>query len=266
MYYGKKLFRQVEQSTTPLTDAFITATGITSTTIINALETFEGSLNSNSLTSKMIAIYPFVGGTAATHKYNFMDARDLDAAFRVDFNGTWTHNSNGARNVSTGYADTHLVPNTEATSIHLSKYTTDNSNTGTDEIDIGARDASSNLWLSLWYNKSGFSNNLLARHASNTVLLDGGVVTDSQGMGCVSKVGTTAQLYKNGTSLDSKTDTAGLPTTSIYFGCYNQTGSPRLYSDRINTFISIGDGLTSTEVSNLYTIVQQLQTDLSRNV
>jgi hypothetical protein len=45
----------------------------------------------------MKALYPFVGGTAAKHKFNFMDARDLDAAFRLVFSGGVTHSTNGVQ-------------------------------------------------------------------------------------------------------------------------------------------------------------------------
>ena len=54
----------------------------------------------------MKALYPFVGGTATSHKFNLKDPRDLDAAFRLQFNGGWTHNSNGVTpNGTNGYAD-----------------------------------------------------------------------------------------------------------------------------------------------------------------
>ena len=76
---------------TARTSAFAAATGITDTTILNALNTFDTGLISNGLDTKMKALYPFVGGTANTHKFNFMDARDTDAAFRLQFNGGYIH-------------------------------------------------------------------------------------------------------------------------------------------------------------------------------
>jgi hypothetical protein len=97
-------------SYTARTTAFIAATGITDTTIINALNTMDLSLISNGLDTKMKALYPFVGGTASTHKYNFMDARDLNAAFRLTFNGGWTHSSTGALpNGTNAVSYTHLT-------------------------------------------------------------------------------------------------------------------------------------------------------------
>ena len=79
-----------------LTTAWIAATGETDTTIISALNTLETDLTTYGLTAKIKALYPMVGGTAAKHKFNFMDARDTDAAYRLTFNGGWTHSSTGA--------------------------------------------------------------------------------------------------------------------------------------------------------------------------
>ena len=64
----------------------------------------------------MKAIYPFVGGSAASHKFNLKDPRDLDAAFRLAFNGGWTHASTGAKpNGSNGWANTYFNPSLNLT-------------------------------------------------------------------------------------------------------------------------------------------------------
>ena len=106
---------------TARTTAFATATAITDTTILNALNTFDLGLISNGLDTKMKAIYPFVGSTATTQKYNFMDARDLDVAFRLQFNGGWTHSSTGALpNGTNAYANTYVTPSTNLNADNLS--------------------------------------------------------------------------------------------------------------------------------------------------
>ncbi len=89
--------------------AFITAAGITDATQQQAINTLVVDMKGYGIWTKMKAIYPFVGGTATTHKYNLKDPRDLDAAFRLSFNGGWTHSSNGALpNGSNAYADTYF--------------------------------------------------------------------------------------------------------------------------------------------------------------
>ena len=103
-------------SNTPRTSEFLTATGITDATIINALNAMDTSLISAGLlpsgtgAGKIKALYPIVGG-ASSHKYNFVDPRDVDAAFRLQFFGGWTHSANGMQpNRINGWANTFLTP------------------------------------------------------------------------------------------------------------------------------------------------------------
>ena len=73
----------IAQILTVRTSAFLTASAISDATIRGGLNTFDIGLIANSLDTKMKAVYPFVGGTASTHRWNFMDARDLNAAYRL---------------------------------------------------------------------------------------------------------------------------------------------------------------------------------------
>ena len=244
-------------------DAFIVAAGITDQTQINAISQLVSDLKGYGIWSKMKAIYPFVGGTASTHKWNLKDPRDLDAAFRLGFNGGITHSSTGALfNGTTGYANTFCNPSTNLTNpSHLSYYTVTNANTGTDQIDIGI----TSFWLSLWYNGSGF-NAMLARNQSNSVLLESSTVTNSQGFGLVTKIGTTAKIFMNNVQRDSKTDsTTTYSNLNIFLGALN-TSSVLFYTNRNCAFASIGNGLDDTEAANLYTAVQAFQTILGRQV
>jgi len=256
---------QIAQILTVRTDSFLTASAISDATIRGGLNTFDIGLISNSLDTKMKALYPFVGGTASTHKFNFMNAADTNAAFRLQFLGSWTHSSTGALpNFGTNaYADTFLNANTSLTSpSHLSYYTRTNANTGSDQIDIGT----TNFWLSLWYKASGLDA-ILARNQTVTVLLNGGAVTDSRGFGLTTKIGTTAKIFKNATQVASATDTGTtLPNTSIYIGAANFANTANLYTNRQCSFASIGDGLTDTDATNLYNLTQALQTTLGRQV
>ena len=59
------------------------------------------------------AVYGFVGGTSASHKWNWKDLRDVDGAFRLTFinTGDIIHSSNGVSFGGTnGYADSNLLP------------------------------------------------------------------------------------------------------------------------------------------------------------
>ena len=63
--------------------AFLAATGIADATTIDALCALVTSLKADGIWSKLDAIYPVVGSTAATKKYNLKNPLDTDAAFRL---------------------------------------------------------------------------------------------------------------------------------------------------------------------------------------
>src|SRR5262245_27713895 len=86
--------------------AFITAAGITDDTQEAALHTLVIAAKANGWWTKCFAIYPMVGGSASSHKYNLKDPQDTNGAYRLDFQGGWSHTSSGADpNGTTGYAD-----------------------------------------------------------------------------------------------------------------------------------------------------------------
>ena len=183
-----------------LTTAWIAATSETDTTIISALNTLETDLTTYGLTSKMKALYPMVGGTAAKHKFNFMDSRDLDAAFRLTFNGGWTHSSTGALpNGTNAFADTFLKP-----SITLSQ-----NNCGFSYYSRTNRAITASIGV---YDASSYQFCLFPRLSTDTMInriattvYAGDVysgITDSRGFFTSSRnTSAYSKLFRNGTSL-----------------------------------------------------------------
>jgi hypothetical protein len=89
--------------------AFTTAAGLTDDTQKSAINTLVKDLKRFNLWSKIKAFYPFVGGSATSHKFNLLDPRDTNDAYRLTFSGGWTHSSMGAQcNASNTSADTFL--------------------------------------------------------------------------------------------------------------------------------------------------------------
>ena len=250
-----------------LTTAWIAETGETDLTILGALNTLESDMATYGLTSKMKALYPFVGGTAAKHKFNFMDARDLDAAFRLTFNGGWTHSSTGALpNGTNAYADTYLNPVTNLTnsSNHLSYY----SRTATVgiTIEMGNINSASSLIFHLRPAVNYFSGATFT--GANPLNFTS--TSNSNGFWMGSKRSNTDRaIFKNGINEATNTvnDATVFNSWSIYLGASNlQTNTPYFYSSKECAFSTIGDGLTNAEAANFYTAVQAFQTTLSRNV
>ena len=107
----------------PDAQAFITAAAIADPTQQAAINTLVVDLKGYSIWTKMQALYPMVGGTASTHKFNLKNPLDTDAAFRLVFSGGWTHSANGALpNGTNAYADTFITPSTSLSlnSTHIS--------------------------------------------------------------------------------------------------------------------------------------------------
>jgi len=261
MYYGliSSMKKTVAASYTARTTAFIAATGISDTTIINALNTMDLSLISNGLDTKMKALYPFVGGTASTHKYNFMDARDLDAAFRLTFNGGWTHASTGATpNGTNAYANTFLNPfNYGQNDFSFGCYLR---TTGSYGCYIGAVATYRNYLLpfgTTYYaqiNSSGYASTVIT--SAQTTKLH--VISRT--------TSATASTYINGTLLfNDNVVSDGKPNSNMYIGALNSSGLG-YYSSNEQAFAFIADGLSPTDVTNLTNTVQNFQTTLSRQV
>jgi hypothetical protein len=265
--FQTSLGRQFDVPTVSDADAqaFLNAANINDITQANAINTLVIDLKAAGLWTKMKAIYPFVGGTTFTHKWNLKDPRNLTAAYILNYVGGVTHDSNGINfNGTNSYAETNLNPTLHLTTpSHLSYYTRTNGNTNTDQIDLGISD----FWLSLWYKAPGY-NNMLARNQNTAVLLNGGVVTDSRGFGLVTKISNTAKLFKNGIQKDSKTDTVTTyNNATISIGAFSLNAVTKLfYTNRQSSFASIGAGLTDTEAANYYIAVQAFQTNLGRQV
>jgi hypothetical protein len=116
----------------PNTDAFnfLDAAGITRTdnnsAIILGIANLTTDLKQYGLWDKMKAIYPMVGGTSGSHKFNLKDPRDADSAYRLNFSGSWVHSSTGATpsGISGTYANTFIIPNVDLINrnLHLSYY------------------------------------------------------------------------------------------------------------------------------------------------
>ena len=247
---------------TTRTAAFATATGITDTTILNALNTFDTGLISNGLDTKMKALYPFVGGNATTHKYNFMDARDTDSAFRLQFNGGWVHSSTGVLpNGTNAYADTYYnLQYLNQNNTHLSIYNTNNSYVK--NIDMGAfNETSGNGAFIATEVALGLSRARIFKNALDYTL------TDNRGYFLANSNSTNSQYYINNVNRSTIANSGTFPLDSrnIYIGALNGTNS-YYFANGKYTFSSIGDGLTPSEATAFYTLVQALQTSLSRQV
>jgi hypothetical protein len=253
--------------------AFITAASITDTTQQNAIITLVSDLKTYGIWNKMKAIYPFVGGTASTHKWNLKDPRDDNSAYRLQFVNGWTHSLTGAKPSGTdGFANTFLVPNTKLTqwNTHLSYYSRTAARTSS-SIEMGSYDGSStNLFSLILPRTNGLTSCTMYSQAIATD--EAKTTLGTTGLGFyigtrTSNSASTHKLFRNNSLMATAITSAGvLQPDTVYIGALHSGANANLFSAKEVAFSSIGDGLTDTEASNLYTAVNNYQVALSRNV
>ncbi len=246
--------------------AFIIATGITDPTEESAINTLVIDLKNAGLWTKLQAIYPVVGGTAVTHKYNLKDPQDLDTSFRLTFNGGWTHAATGMTpNGTTGFADTHFNPNVDLlfyTSGTIGIYS--RTANATDGVDIGCNDAVADLYIRPASITHTFLYGRWAPNAMTPLITTDGFIALTRG--------TTSDLdcYKTGLPLLPSNTNAMWATILInynmYLGARNAGGSADMFSDRELAFGVIGSRLDGTEHLDLYNVIQTYQTTLGRQI
>lgn len=250
----------------PDAQAFLSAAGITDATITAAIDTLVIQLKTIGVWTKMKAIYPFVGGTATTHKFNLKNPADTNAAFRLSFVGGWTHSANGIQgNGANTFANTFYVPNTECNSqnnsiaiyirnnVNEAKYdlfATNDAGGGTNSFGLIARYSTTNL--------SYYANGALISVLS----------ADSTGFWQGFTDATNNRFYRNsGEIASSALGINAISTSSLYIGANNGGGTLGFVASKQFAFASMGGTkLTTTEAANYYSAVQAFQTTLGRQV
>ena len=253
--------------------AFITAASITDNTQKTAVNTLVTDLKNANIWTKMKALYPFVGGSATSHKFNLKDPRDLDAAYRLTFSGGGTHSSTGyLTNNSNAYANTFFTPsaNQSLTSGSFGLYSRSSG--------FGQQFASSGI-----RNSSGQGVQLIIRRSDQLCLgvmwdestggiANSGTSTDARGFYLINRTANNSlKLFKNNSIIATNTNNqsaSGLQAQNYFIGGLNDGGNvmPFSYENKEFAFGVIGDGLSDSEESNLYTSIQSFQNTLSRAI
>ena len=242
----------------PDAEAFFTAAGITDTTQKNAVNQLVLDLKADSIWSKGIALYPFVGGTSSTHSYNLIDP----TTYQLSYSGGITHSSTGIKgNGSTGRYDTDIPLNVlDSDSASIAVYSRDNNTNGVDMgvtaptvggIQTNLRNGASN------HTSRAMSDPVLSTSSSNSALF-GGVSRQNS---------TTAATFLNKSKTSFTNSSSPIGSSLRIFGmCVNTSGGPVVFSSREQGLSWIGEGLTNTDIDNFVDINETYQTALGRFV
>lgn len=242
-------------------NAVVTAGGSLSPTEETAINQFVLDLKSASIWSKFFAMYPMVGGSAASCSINLA----APASYALTFFGSPTIASTGVQwNGTTQYANTGLTLSSVLTSTNggMSYY----SRTNIDEsaFDMGASTSGASTAPTGIIIRSGDTCYNLYGEGGYGINFNN---YDSRGMYTVDReTATDTSAYKNGLRYIIMAEAATIPSQAGYLGALNAGGAPDYYSSRECAFASFNQSLTQTEVGDLYTAVQALQTTLGRQV
>jgi hypothetical protein len=249
-------------------DRVTTAGGSLSATEKTAVNQLVLDLKGYSIWTKMKAIYPMVGASAAACAQNLKSS-----SFTGSFSGGWTYASTGVTpNGTSAYMDTGFNPNSQSlstTSAHNSLYQRQDSVAGTSMAKMGAAfDLNIVNGIGLGLFSSGSREVGIIACSGGTEYAPSGTSAATKGFFLINtNSNRNAQHWisgsKNGATV---TQSGNMPNRNIYIGATNTGSSTLYYFNREIALSSIGDGLTDTQASNLDTAVQAFQTTLSRNV
>lgn len=240
---------------------------------IDAVNNMVKAMVANGIWSKMKAVYPIIGGTAAAHKYNLVDPRDNNAAYRLTFTAGWTHDANQMKpNGTTAYANTFFNPSVNQTTSngHLSAYCREINTSVNINIGVSSISGSTDI-CDLAY---GGSAQAIFRWGGQTAGMIATLpIPDSRGFFVGSITAATAAsrvIYRNSVGASATNyGSPAMPNGNFYLGALNATfgGTGGIFhSPRPFSFASIGNGLTAVEVRAFSAIVQAYQTKLGRQV
>lgn len=242
------------------TDAqkFFDASGLIDTTQKSAVNNLVKQLKDSALWTKFVAIYPMVGGTAATAKWNLKDARDMDVAYRLTFSGSPVFAKTGVLFPTVAdYADTHLADTSiggynNASMAYYSR--TQNAISG---YDMGCTDGA------VPYNE--LSINFVDGDDSEWFgLSEEDILTpNTTGLFMFSSTSSDVKRYRNGVIVAAK----GAAPNNAYTNLTILLGKSRVTihpGQKECAFASIGNGLSDAQAVTLSNIIQNFQTKLAR--
>ena len=250
--YGNSMFigrKSSGAAIDPNAQSFITAAGISNALEIQAINELVLDLKTFSLWSKMLVVYPFVGGTAQSNSKNLKDTSFATLSYSTGI----THGSLGIKGNGSSYANTGLLST---------------------QVGISQNSAASGVYMQSWaVNQTmayGHFGNLTMYKGLPAIypMLNSGLAPSYNpatfdGFMQMSRNNATNLIFKHKNNLAT---TFVSPSQAL-------NNSLRLYVCYANNYNGVSDwisfnyyslGLTETDLVNMNTAVQKFQTTLGR--
>jgi hypothetical protein len=258
IFYNKSTSNLIAVTTTiSYTDtdanAYISAATLTGLEQDSAYQLIT-DLKTAGLWTKIQALYPFKGTTAAQHKWNAKNPLDTDIANRLVFTGSPIFSNNGYL-AGGGYANTFLIPNSvqNVNSNGITAVVGTNNSANTNDTVIGAFGSGSNA---SWIVVKGNNTTYLREIRINFAAVQQTGINEAKGVWTGTRQSATvSKFFRNSTLIGSVTATGTLPTFPIWIGGLNNNGATYgSTSQRIQIAI-IHQGLSDAEVATLHSII-----------
>jgi hypothetical protein len=241
-------------------------TGITAT-VSAATNTFFTTLKSTGVYTKLKAMYPFVGGTAASHAINALTSTQ----YTITWFGGMTHGVSGSTgNGTNGYGKTgYLNGSWSANSISQGFYQITENTPPSFETIIGGFGSAPYVQIGTNYTFSSL-NRYGIRNGSDTLYLTGntgnidGFYINNRNSSTIVGLYRCDNLVLSG----SNTYTTGAGTLQQFIFALSENNNPSAgtYANQTLSFAFIGDGFTTQQMTDFYNAVQTYQTSLGRSV
>lgn len=270
--FGFNAFNAVVPFVCPDADAtaFISAANLTNLTEKQAICQLVQDLKANNLWNAFLTIYPMVGSTPLSCSLNLKNV----AQYQLSWNGLWGFGSTGAiPNGFNSWANTGLNPASisglSPQNISMSYYSrTQSAIAGTEAGCQGLNIQNTYLIVKI---PSNAPNNDYSRLFASRSMPSPIASSASYSLGfstLIKPKNNVLQIYHNGVMVHAENVTipTALPNYNIYLGATNVHGAAGGFTDKECAWFSIGRTLTTLENATLYTIVQNFETTLSRQV
>ncbi len=208
----------------------------------------------------MKAVYPFVGSSGNSTRWNLKSPFNQDTSYRIVWNGTMNYGSYGVQsNGSSGYGDTKFKPSDFISSSSGAMGVYIGNNVDGPMIPIGESNQPQTLgWI-------------IIPRSSNTAYGNAGIgyssasSTNSIGLWIITvETPTSSTLRKDNAVYITLANGGSSTARNIYISARNADGTANSFSTHKIGFAFFSSGLTANESNTLYVIVNKFKTTLSR--
>jgi hypothetical protein len=245
---------------------YLDSAGINNITQRIAINRFVKSVKAQGLWNNIVSMWPLMGTTGASMKWNLKSVHDADTSFRLTYGGsTVLFSADGMQTgTTTGYANTYCTPASVTTPKNFTMGLYANNTMTASSVGMGSIGVTSNntVFGTAW---TGGAWPTWGATACDVGTLN--VQGSSKGLIIISSNATRSDLYKNGNFSGYQAyHNYPLSTYPMYLGSWNNHGTSTTPSKITIKFAFVAKtGMSATQVKQLSDDINTLQQSLGRN-